>query len=151
MNTTFKSTLFVLALAGFAHISIAQTSTEALSACVADNTSGKDRKDLARWVFFAMASHPEIKQFSSPNIQSATGETDRTIAKLFTRLLAESCLSQTQVAYKQGGSKAIEIAFQTFGQLAMQEIMSNPEVSSTMSRFQSELDEASLRKAFGAN
>ena len=151
MKHILKNSLFILALASLAPISIAQTPTEALSACVADNTSGEDRKDLARWVFFAMAAHPEIKQFSSPNIQSATGETDRIVAKLFTRLLAESCLNQTKIAYKQGGSKAIEFAFQTFGQLAMLEIMSNPEVASTMGRFQTELDEAKLNRALSGN
>ena len=31
------------------------------------NTSGKDRKDLARWIFLAMAAHPEMKQHASAN------------------------------------------------------------------------------------
>ena len=42
---------------------------EALSRCLADNTSGRDRKDLARWVFFAMAAHPEIKQYTVPTVR----------------------------------------------------------------------------------
>src|SRR6185436_2688332 len=34
----------------------AQELVGALKTCVADNTSGKDRKELAKWVFFAMAA-----------------------------------------------------------------------------------------------
>jgi hypothetical protein len=129
----------------------AQVPTEALSRCLADNTSGKDRKDLARWVFFAMASHPEIKQFAAPDMASASEEVHRVIAGTFTRLLADSCLTQTQAAFKQGGSKAIKVAFQTHGQLAMQELMSNQDVNASMSRFEKLIDQAKLSKAFSSN
>lgn len=127
----------------------AQTSTQALSQCLADSTSGRDRKDLARWVFFAMAAHPEIKQYAAPAAEQASEEAHKTIAATFTRLLAESCLPQTQAAFKEGGSKAIETAFQTLGQLAMQEIMSNPDVNAGMTRFEKFLDQGKLSKAFG--
>jgi ABC-type transporter MlaC component len=128
---------------------IAQSSTGALSQCLADSTSGKDRKDLARWVFFAMASHPKIKQFTSAAATAAEDETHKVMAGLFTKLLADSCLRQTQAAYKEGGAKAIEIAFQTLGQLAMQELMTNPDVSASMGRFEKQLDQSKLAKVFG--
>ncbi len=126
----------------------AQEPTEALSQCLADNTSGKDRKDLARWVFFAMASHPEIKQFTSPALATASDETHKLMAATFTRLLADSCLTQTQAAFKQGGSRAIEAAFHTLGQLAMQELMSNQDVNANMSKFEKFIDQSKLSKAF---
>jgi hypothetical protein len=28
------------------------------SSCMADSSTGKDRKELARWIFVAMSSHP---------------------------------------------------------------------------------------------
>jgi hypothetical protein len=28
---------------------------------MADSSTGKDRKELARWIFVAMSSHPELK------------------------------------------------------------------------------------------
>lgn len=129
-------------------VSQAQAPTDALSQCLADNTTGKDRKDLARWVFFAMAAHPEIKQYVSPALAAASEDTHKTMATTFTRLLADSCLKQTQAAFKQGGSKAIEVAFQTLGALAMQELMSNPEVSADMSKFEKLIDQSKLSKAF---
>lgn len=128
----------------------AQAPTDALSQCLADNTTGKDRKDLARWVFFAMAAHPEIKQYVSPALAAASEDTHKMMATTFTRLLADSCLKQTQAAFKQGGSKAIEVAFQTLGALAMQELMSNPEVSADMSKFEKLIDQSKLSKAFSA-
>lgn len=146
-----RTFLLVLVLAAGAPFARAQSPVEALSACLADSTSGKDRKDLARWVFFAMAAHPEMKPFGSAAIAAASADTDRTLATLFTRLLAEQCPRQTQAAYKQGGSKAIEVAFQTLGQLAMQELMSNPEVGANMSRFEKLLDPAKLGKALNGN
>ena len=127
----------------------AQNSTQQLSQCLAETTSGKDRKDLARWVFFAMAAHPEIKDFTSPSAASAEEETHKVMADLFTRLLSESCLKQTQAAFKEGGASAIGVAFQTLGQLAMQELMSNPAVNASMSKFEKQLDQSKLSKAFG--
>jgi len=127
----------------------AQTSTQALSQCLADSTTGKDRKDLARWVFFAMAAHPEIEQYAAPAVAEASEEAHKAMAATFTRLLAESCVPQTQAAFKEGGSKAIEMAFQTLGQLAMQEIMSNPNVNAGMTKFEKFLDRDKLSKAFG--
>ena len=127
----------------------AQNTTQALSQCLAETTNGKDRKDLARWVFFAMASHPEIKQFTSPTAKAAEDETHKVMAGLFTRLLADSCIRQTQAAFKEGGAKAIEVAFQTLGQLAMQELMTNPAVNTSMAKFEKQLDQNKLNKALG--
>lgn len=93
----------------------AQDSAQALTGCLADNTSGKDRKDLARWVFFAMAAHPEIKPYLSPAAAASDVTTNSAVAELYTRLLAENCTKQTQAAIKDGGTQAIVLAFQTLG------------------------------------
>jgi hypothetical protein len=60
-------------------------------------------------------------------------------------------MRQTQAAFKEGGAKAIEIAFQTLGQLAMQELMTNPDVNASMARFEKSLDQSKLSKVFAAN
>ena len=128
----------------------AQSSVQTLSRCLADNTSGKDRKDLARWVFLAMASHPEIRKYSSAQASADAEESDKATAALFTRLLAESCLKQTQAAVKDGGPAAVQTAFQALGQLAMQELMSEPDVKTRMGAFLKYLDEAKLNQAMTA-
>ena len=127
----------------------AQSPEQPLSRCLADNTSGRERKELARWVFFAIAAHPEIKQYAAGSVPQATDEANRVIGKLVTRLLTESCSKQTQDAIKQGGSRAIQIAFQALGQLAMQEIMSSADVMAAMSSFEKHLDRSKFNDAFG--
>jgi hypothetical protein len=102
---------------------------EALSICLADNTSARERRDMARWVFLAMAAHPEIKQYANTAALEATEEAHKNVAAIFTRLVTEACVHQTRAAVKAGGAKAVEVSFRTLGQLAMQELMSNPAVT----------------------
>jgi hypothetical protein len=139
--------LLMMTVALSAH---AQDAGQALTGCLADNTSGKDRKDLARWVFFAMAAHPEIKPYVSSAATAAEASTDRAVADLFTRLLAENCTKQVLAAVQGGDRQAVVLAFQTLGQLAMQELMSNPDVSASTMRFQKQIDDSKLKKALSA-
>jgi len=48
---------------------------------------------------------------------------------------------------KQGGSQAIQAAFATVGQLAMQELMSNADVRATMLAFQKYVDQQKMNQA----
>lgn len=126
----------------------AQTPADSLSRCLADNTSGRDRKDLARWVFFAMAAHPEMTKHASPDIADTKGGTDMQVAAMFMRLLTDSCAQQARQAYKEGGPRAIQTAFETLGQLAMMELMSNAQVNEAMGGFQKHIDQAKLGQVF---
>jgi hypothetical protein len=121
----------------------AQPPDQALARCLADNTSGKDRKDLARWIFFAMAAHPEIKQYASATAVRATDEAHKIVAGTFTRLLAESYANETQAAVKLGGT-TLKVAFETLGQLAMQELMSVRDVQAAMGGFEKYIDRDKL-------
>src|SRR5262245_31770175 len=95
----------------------AQQSADALRACLADSTSGKDRKDLAKWIFLAMAAHPEMKQHANASAAAAADESSRTIATLVTRLLTDSCVNQTRAVMKSGqGAQSMQLAFQGLGQ-----------------------------------
>jgi hypothetical protein len=124
----------------------AEASADALARCLADNTSGKDRKDLARWMFLAMAAHPEIKQYAAAAAAQAAEQSDEALAALITRLLTESCVEETRAASKQGGT-AFPEAFKALGGLAMQEIMSNPDVKGAMGAFEKHLDRAKFDQA----
>jgi hypothetical protein len=124
-----------------------QPAADALARCLSDSTTGKDRKGLARWVFLAMAAHPEIRQFASSDLGVAADESDKAVAELFTRLLAETCTRETRAAMKQGGSIALEAAFNTLGQLAMKELMSDAQVNARMAGFQKHLDQPKLNQA----
>lgn len=125
----------------------AGTSTEALNTCVADNTTGKDRKDLAQWIFMTIAAHPEIQPFS--NVTEANrDEFDKRLADLATRLITVSCKTESKSAIEKEGSKSLEAAFETLGRLAMQELMSNPSVNSSFTRYVKYLDKSKFEAAF---
>src|SRR3954471_24300597 len=121
--------------------------TDALSTCVADNTTGKGRKDLAQWVFVAMSAHPEIQPLSHVT-EANRDELDRKLASLATRLVTESCQAEAKAAIKTEGPDSFKVAFGALGQLAMQELMSNPSVSEGFGRYTKYLDNAKFEKAF---
>jgi hypothetical protein len=122
--------------------------TEALISCMSDNTTGKDRKELARWVFVGMSIHPQIQSLSNVT-ESDRDQLDKTMAAIVTRLLTENCQTQAKIALEKERSEApIQKAFSVMGQLAMQELMANPEVKSTFTRFAKYLDVKKLQSVF---
>jgi len=125
----------------------AQELVGALKTCVADNTSGKDRKELAKWVFFAMAAHPEMKPYAEANVTAAADESSQKMAALVTRLLTDSCLSEVRAVVKTGqGTQAVKVAFEGLGQLAMQELMADKAVQDAMGQFAHHVDESRLNQ-----
>jgi len=120
---------------------------DALSSCLADSTTGKDRKDLAQWMFVAVTAHPEIKPFS--NVTEANREdSDKKMAAMATRLMTESCKVQFKNALETEGSAAVEAAFGLLGRLAMKELMSNPSVNESFARYAKYLDKSKFDAAF---
>jgi hypothetical protein len=139
----------VCLLAAIPAVGHAQAPSMDLTTCLADQSSGRDRKDLARWVFLAMAAHPENKEFLAPGVTAAIDRSNRTAAGLFMRLMTESCSAQMKVAVSQGGPKAVEAAFSALGQLAMRELMTNPDVNAAMGSLQEHMDGAKLAQVLG--
>ena len=119
----------------------------ALSSCVADNTSGQQRKDLARWVFLAMAAHPELTQYTSSELDAAREPTDRSVAQLFEYLITQKCAVEANVAFGAHGTSGLQIAFEQLGRLAMLELMSNADTSAAMSTFEQYLDRDKINAA----
>lgn len=121
--------------------------TDALTRCIADSTSGRDRKDLARWVFTSMAAHPEIKPMSA--ISPATQDKlDQTLAALATRLITDDCKEESKAALNSDGEAAFEAAFGALGSMAMQELTANPSVKNSYTRYTKYLDKSKFEAAF---
>ncbi len=120
----------------------------ALERCLADGTTGKDRKELARWVFLAMAAHPEMKQLANAT-PAAVDESSRRTAALFNRLLADTCAKEVKAAMQGGGTQAIQPAFNVLGQLAMRELMGDKDVMGTMAVFERYIDQPRINAALG--
>jgi hypothetical protein len=111
----------------------------AASQCMADRTTGKDRKDLAKWIFIAMGAHPDIR-----NLSAASGteldSSSRTVGALFSRLIAENCAGEFSALVANEGSESIGIAFEFLGKLAMRELMTDSEVSAALAGFEKYID-----------
>lgn len=143
--THFK-TLFALIAALVAFPAAAGPYADSLSSCLSDNTTGKERKELARWVFLAMAAHPEIRDLSAATA-TARDQAYQSVGVLVTRLLSDNCANQTRSAVQKEGSSSLQVAFSHLGKLAMQELMTNDEVKASISGFERYVDRRKLDAA----
>lgn len=120
--------------------------TDALSKCLADSTTGKDRKDMVRWFFTSLSVHPDIQDLS--NVSEATRTTtDKNTAAIIERLITQACREQSRTAFKTDGPDAMRASFKTLGELAAYELMANPSVSKAVSAFSQHLDTAKINDA----
>ena len=134
--------LIVVALLGCSVAAHAQQPVEVLRTCFADRTSSADRQDLARWMFLAIAVHPELKHLASADVPTALDDSSRAMAALVTRLLTDSCATATKAALQEGaGWQSVEVAFQGLGQLAVQELLADRSVQNAMLGFVQYLDQ----------
>jgi hypothetical protein len=144
-GNTMKFNLKTLATIAFLLISTgsyAATPTQNFGECLTDNLNGKERKNLAKWIFFAMAAHPQITEFTkipSDNIKTS----DQYIGKLITRLMTENCPNEMKLAYK-ANPQAIEKAFELVGQVAMQELMTNLDVTNSITSYSRYADQEKI-------
>lgn len=132
----------------FALPTIAQTQGDDLGKCLANSTTGRDRKDLARWMFVAMAAHPEIRDLANPS-RDVSEEISRAMGVLVTRLLTEDCPKEVQAVTSGEGSQALRRAFETLGRVAVVEIMSNEDVTASISGFERYLDRRKINAILG--
>lgn len=144
---SFHRLLPIAALVLSCGSAIAGPAVDALGQCLSDNTSGKDRKNLAKWIFVGMAAHPEIQ--ASARIDPATVESaQRAAGDLVTRLLGSACTRESQAAVKAEGLEGAKLAFEFLGKIAMQELMTNPSVNTTINGFERFVDRQAIDKAF---
>lgn len=122
--------------------------SDALSACLADKVSDKDRVALARWLYSAMSAHPGLGE--EAKITAAEREADnRAVGTLFTRLVSTDCASLFKKSYDTEGEAGSNAAFAQLGRIALQEIMSSPEVQKASGGFQAFVDHKALAMAIG--
>ena len=120
-----------------------------LGQCLADNTTGKDRKNLVEWIYVAISAHPLLKPLSKVE-DADVDRTTRAAADLMTRLLTESCVNEVRAQIKAGNSQAVKEAFGYLGQVAMQGLMTDSQVQATMGRLEHYLDAKKLQSVMTA-
>lgn len=112
---------------------LADSPSGALANCLVDHLTGKERKNLAKWIFFSIAAHPEIKSFSNASPKDIE-DSDRYVGNLITRLLTDDCPGELKKASASGPLGARK-AFELVGQVAMQELMTNQDVMKSISNY----------------
>jgi hypothetical protein len=150
MNTfhLLRSSCLAAALAASAVPAIAGPAADAFGACMSDSTTGRERKELARWMFAGMAAHPEIRALSNVTPQDQEG-LSRFMGGLFTRLVTENCRAEARAVVQGEGSMGLQTAFGILGRMAMAELMTNKEVNAAMSDFERFADRERVQSALG--
>jgi hypothetical protein len=132
----------------FCATTFAGPSIDALTSCLANSTTGKDRVNLAKLIFVAISAHPDvgkIANISTSNIE----EINKVNADLFTRLLVTDCNEETKLAMKLENTAALRSAFESLGRLAMIELMGNQNVANGFTTgIEKYTDKEKLKKAF---
>ena len=140
-----KALLSMLLFSAAAH---AGPFSDEMAKCLVRSTSESDKTALMRWVFAAMAAHPGVKALS--NITERQGEElNKEASNLFVVLLTDRCKNETEQALKFEGADTFKKSFQVLGEVAMQGLIANPEVTRFMGGLDRHLDTKALERAFG--
>ena len=100
-----------------------------------------DRSAFVVWIYSAMSIHPAVSGYSKLT-DTQRNALSKTAAELLQRLMTEDCRAETIAALKYEGSSAIEGSFNTLGQVAMRDLISNPEVAKSFEKLGSYIDAA---------
>ena len=112
--------------------------------CLVSSTSVKDKTDLVRWIFANAALHPDVGNIASVSAKERES-INRLAGGLVERLLTDTCRKQTQDALRYEGQIALQLSFQVLGQVAMQELMSNPAVGKGFGELDRFMDQKKIR------
>lgn len=133
---------------GFAANAYAGPFTDDMSKCLVKNTTQDDKEALIKWIYAAMSAHPSVKSLS--NVSTKQGDAfNKRAGELMIELLTQRCKFETQQAVKFEGEAAIRTSFQILGQVAMQDLMTNPAVTQYISGLANSVDKKALEEAFG--
>ena len=146
MNTVAKVIAISSMLISSEMVSASEEALQ-LGTCLTDSLNGKERKNLAKWIFLGMSSHSLIKPYSNVS-ESDFDHSNKFVGELVTRLLTEDCPEQAKAAVKVNGAAAFEQAFEIVGQVAMQELMTEPSVGQSLGAFEKYLDQEKINNVF---
>lgn len=126
---------------------IANQTAEKLGVCLADSLNGKERKELAKWMYFAMSAHSTIKPYTKIT-KKDIDNMNKYVGALITRLMTEDCPQIAKEARKEIGLPAFEYAFGFVGKIAMEELMIEPSVTKAVQSFEPYLDQDKFNQVF---
>ena len=119
-----------------------------LGKCLVESSTAEDKRQLIQWIFFAIALNPDIKSYADIT-REQRDQANKGMARLFEKLLGESCLKQARQAVNYEGPSAFTDSFRLLGQVAGQEIFASPEVAAGTAEYASELHVEELQEKLG--
>ena len=143
MRKTIRIAAFAVGIA-FGLPAAAQSPADVFANCMIDTLNGKQRKNLAKWIFLSMSAHPEIKPYANASA-SDIDQSDRYIGRLITRLLTVDCPNELRAAAKSD-PQAVEKAFQLVGKIAMQELTTNQATMRALTNYIRYADQAKIKR-----
>ena len=112
--------------------------------CLLKNTSERDKIILARWLMTAMSEHSSIK--SKINLPVRTKqEFQQAFANYVEYILGDKCLKEARNAIKYD-EKGFEKAFELLGEVAMINLMEDPNVLKSLEEWVNYVSEDFIKK-----
>lgn len=137
---------------GFAQTAAADPSA-GVQTCVGNAVTAEDRKLVVRYVFFMMATHPDVAAYANIPADQRTA-LDTQMGAMMTRIMAEQCAPQIRAALSAGGQAGVEAAFgkafEGIGAKGMQDLMTQPEVQAASMAFTKHMDMGKVIQALSA-
>lgn len=131
-------------VSGTPYVASAGPFADDMAKCLVKSTSEADRADLMRWMYSSMSLHPDLTSMSKISTQTRD-EINAKAVKLYSRLLFESCKSETEEAVRNEGAQTIQYAFQILGQVAMRGLMTEPHVLESIQALDKNLDQSKVK------
>ena len=111
-----------------------RAAADRLGLCMVSKTTGADRIAVAGWMLAAMASAPELHDVASVTPERKE-KADRAMAAVFTRLITRDCAAESKALFALGDTSAFKQAGRPLGEVAMQELMSNPKTMEALAAY----------------
>src|SRR5690349_16034102 len=118
---------------------------EEMTKCLVRSVTASDRSHLAKWLFVTMARSPDLESMLSLSPEQRD-RIDRNAAASLTRLLGDSCGSETQHAIRYELDAGLH-AYQEFLQSIERDIASSPAATQGVKDFAQSLDQEKLEGA----
>lgn len=114
-----------------------------LSKCLVSSANDADRALLVKWIFSAMSASPAVSSMVKVTPDERHAITLQA-GGLFTKLIAQTCRTQTVAALKYEGMGAVEAGFAVLGQVAVRGLMTEPAVATEMGSLGAAMDKTQL-------
>ena len=121
-----------------------------LKRCLVESTSKRDNIVLVRWLSKALLAHPEVKDLAVIGSAKAA-QIDKDFARYIERLLGDNCSAPFANVMRYEDPDAVRKSFEFLGQVALKELMDNPQVQEAVSGVLKQLDMEKIGRAILLN